>query len=168
MPKPFEFCPACATKLIDGEDDEEHHCPSCERTWYVNAAPTAGAVIFRDGRALITKRGTEPEKGKFDIPGGFLEPGEDPIQGLRREMREELQIEIDVSMDDFVHAVPHVYGDEGEFVLSLGFRARLSSGEPKAADDVADIKWVGPDEVDDVDFAWPHDRDIVRKALSDG
>lgn len=168
MPKPFDYCPACATKLIDGEDAEEHHCPSCERKWYVNAAPTAGAVIFRNGRVLITRRGSDPHKGKFDIPGGFLEPGEDPIDGLRRELREELQVEVDVSIDDVEQMVPHEYGEEGEWVLAIGFRARLASGEPTPGSDVAEAVWITPEQVDSVEFAWEHDRELVRKAFEHG
>lgn len=165
MPKPFHHCPACASKLVDGEEAEQHHCRSCGRTWYVNAAPTAGAAIFRDGRVLVTKRGTEPEKGKFDIPGGFLEPGEDPIDGLRRELREELQIEVDVSIDDVVQMIPHEYGDDGDWVLSIGFFARMVSGEITPGSDVEEAHWISEDQIDEIDFAWEHDRHLVRKAF---
>lgn len=167
MPKPFKFCPACATALIDGQEAEEHHCPSCERKWYVNAAPTVGAAILNDGRALITKRGSEPERGRFDIPGGFLEPGEHPIDGLRRELREELQVEVDVSMDDVMQMIPHEYGEEGEWVLAIGFKARLVSGEVTPGSDVAEAHWVTPEKLEQVDFAWEHDRELVRKVFED-
>lgn len=163
--KPFEFCPSCATELEDADDGAGKECPSCERRWYPNSSPTVGAAIVRDGRALITKRGREPEKGKFDIPGGFLEAGEEPLAGLRREIGEELGVEIDVSIDDVVQMETHRYGKDGGYVLAIGFFARMTSGEPTPADDVADIKWVSLGEVDDVDFAWEHDRELVRKAL---
>jgi ADP-ribose pyrophosphatase YjhB (NUDIX family) len=124
-------------------------------------------VIVEDGKALITKRGSEPEKGRFDVPGGFVEAGEDVLDGLRRELKEELDVEIDVSIDDVVQIVTHRYGDddEGGYVMAIGFFARLVSGEPTPADDVADIKWTSLDELDDLDFAWEHDRELVRKAL---
>lgn len=163
--KPFDFCPSCATKLEDVEDGAGKGCPNCGRKWYPNSAPTVGAAIVRDGEALITKRGRAPEKGKFDIPGGFLEAGEDALVGLRRELKEELGIEVDVSIDDVVQMETHTYGEEGGYVLAIGFFARLASGEPSPSDDVADIKWVTLDELDEVDFAWEHDRELVRKAL---
>jgi ADP-ribose pyrophosphatase YjhB (NUDIX family) len=163
--KPFEHCPACATKLKEPGEDEERECPLCGRTWYVNSAPTAGAVITNDGRALITERGIEPFKGKFDIPGGFLRPGENPIDGLKRELREELQVEVDVSIEDLVQMHTHEYGEEGEWVLALGFVARLVSGTPTAGSDVSSARWVSLDELDTVEFAWAHDRDLVRKVL---
>lgn len=167
MPKPFKFCPSCAAQLSDAGDEEERECPKCGRTWYVNAAPTAGAALLKDGRALITQRGIDPEKGKFDVPGGFLQPGEDPITALRREVHEELQVDIDVSMDDCLQMIPHEYGEEGELVLAIGFKARLVSGDPTPGSDVADARWVTLDEVDSIDFAWEHDRELVRKSLSD-
>ncbi|HET7483150.1 MAG TPA: NUDIX domain-containing protein [Actinomycetota bacterium] len=163
--KPFDFCPACSARLGKG-DDEGSKCPSCGRSWYRNSAPTAGCAIVVDGRALITQRAREPEKGRFDVPGGFLGPGEQVLDGLRREVQEELGVEIDVTIDDCVSMVAHTYGDEGDYVLALGFLARLRSGEPTAADDVAALAWISLDDIDDVDFAWEHDRELVRKALT--
>ena len=162
----FKFCPRCATSLEDPGNDSGARCPNCDKTWYHNAAPTAGCVIVRDGKALITKRGRPPEKGRFDIPGGFLEPDEDPVSGLEREVDEELGMTIEVSFDDFVHAVPHKYGEDGDWTLAMGFIVRQSSGEPEPADDVEEVRWVSLEDLDAVDFAWEHDRALVRKALS--
>ena len=165
--KPFVFCPADGTRLAAGED-EGLRCPSCGRSWYRNSAPTAGCAIVVGGKALITERGREPEKGRYDIPGGFLSAGEEILDGLRREVREELGVEIEVSVDDCASIVTHTYGDEGDYVLAIGFIARLVSGEPRAADDVAAIRWIEPTELDEVEFAWEHDRELVRKALEVG
>lgn len=163
--KPFVYCPACGRELKEPNDEGGAECESCGRSWYRNSAPTCGAAIVRDGRALLCVRAREPEKGRLDVPGGFLNGGEDPIEGLKREIREELGVEVDVSVSDCISMVPHRYGAEGDYVLALGFRARLRSGEPGASDDVADILWVGKDELDDLDFAWEHDRELVRHAL---
>lgn len=122
-------------------------------------------MIVSGGRALITKRGRDPEKGRYDVPGGFLQAGEDVFDGLRRELNEELGVEIDVTVDDCLQMAVHTYGDEDDYVLAIGFRARLLSGEPTANDDVAELKWVSLDEIDEIDFAWDHDRELVRRAL---
>lgn len=140
-------------------------CDSCGRSWYRNAAPTAGCAIVRDGKALVTTRAKEPEKGRLDVPGGFLRYDEDPIAGVKREVHEELGLDIDVSMSDCLQIVPHRYGAEGDYVLAIGFKARYVGGDPNPADDVAAVTWVGPDELEGLDFAWDHDRDLVRKAL---
>ena len=165
--KPFDYCPACAARLDDSGDDGALHCPACDRVWYRDSSPTAGAAIVHEGRALVTQRARDPEKGKFDVPGGFLRPGEHPVDGLKREIREELGVEIDTDIDQCISMVPHTYGPEGDFVLALGFRARLVSGDPSPADDVAAFRWVTTEDLGGLDFAWPHDRELIRRALDD-
>lgn len=166
MTEPFRFCPRCGGKLGDPGNDSGAHCTNCGKTWYHNASPTAGCVIVRDGKALVTKRARPPEEGRYDIPGGFLDPDEDPISALKREVEEELSMAVEVDYDDLVQAVPHRYGDNGDWVLALGFIARAVSGTPRPGDDVADVRWVAPNELDALDFAWEHDRELVRRALS--
>jgi NADH pyrophosphatase NudC (nudix superfamily) len=163
--KPFRFCPACGNALEHPDNEGGAQCPSCERSWYRNSAPTVGCVIVREGKALVTVRGREPEKGRLDVPGGFLMAGEHPVDGLKREVKEELGIEIDVDIGDCLSMVPHRYGKEGDFVLALGFAARFVSGEVTPTDDVKDVVWVGPDQLDELDWAWPHDRELVRMVL---
>jgi ADP-ribose pyrophosphatase YjhB (NUDIX family) len=163
--KPFRFCPACGTSIDEPKPEVGSTCPSCERTWYRNSSPTVGAVIVRDGKALVSRRGSDPHKGQLDSPGGFLEAGEDALEGLRREIREELGVEIDVSHDDFIAATVHPYGDEGDPVLAMSYAARLISGEPEPDDDVAEVLWVDEDELEGLDFAWEHNRVDTRRAL---
>jgi ADP-ribose pyrophosphatase YjhB (NUDIX family) len=117
-------------------------------------------------KALVTVRAREPYRGKVDVPGGFLEVGEHPVEGLKREVREELGLEIEVDPTPVLLA-PHTYGPEGVWALAIGFRARvLEGGTPDPADDVAEARWIGAEEVDGVDFAWEHDRGFVRAALA--
>ncbi|CAN5725726.1 NUDIX domain-containing protein [soil metagenome] len=163
--KPFDFCPACGTRFEEGAPDGGRQCSSCGRSWYLNPAPTAAGVLVRDGKALLAVRGQEPDKGRLDVPGGFVEIDESPVEAVRREMREELGIEVEVREDDYVQSAAHQYGEEGDWLLSMGFRVRLLSGDIAPADDVADVRWVSREELDDLDFAWPHDRELVRKVL---
>jgi 8-oxo-dGTP diphosphatase len=118
----------------------------------------------RDGKALVTVRAGEPEKGRVDVPGGFVEVGEHPARGLEREVREELGVEIEVEGNPVLLAT-HTYGPEGNWVLAISFLARIVDGEPSPADDVAEIRWVSAEEIDDLDFAWEHDRRLIRAAL---
>ena len=167
-PNPFRYCPVDGTPLDDPDGEGGTSCGTCGRSWYRNSSPVVGCVIVRDGRALCTVRGIEPHKGKLDVPGGFLLNGEHPIDGLKREIKEELGIEIDAEVGDCLQMAPHPYAHEEDFNLALGFRARWVSGEVSPADDVADVRWVDPAEVETLEFAWEHDRDLVRKALGDG
>jgi 8-oxo-dGTP diphosphatase len=84
-----------------------------------------------------------------------------------REAREELGVEIEVVRDPVMLAT-HTYGAEGDYVLAIGFRARIAAGEVRPTDDVAEVRWVSAGELDSLDFAWEHDREMVRAALEDG
>ena len=166
--EPFRFCPADGTELeAKGGESRGAACPTCGRSWYRSSAPAVGAAIVDGERVLVTVRGIEPEKGRLDLPGGFVEVGEHPRDALAREAREELGVEVEVEQRPMLLAV-HTYGPDGEYVLAMGFRVRIVSGEPNPADDVAKFRWVAADEIDGLDFAWEHDRRIARQALEDG
>lgn len=163
--EPYRYCPVDATALEkSGDSPTGMQCPECGRSWYRNPSPSTGCAIVENGRVLVTVRAGEPEKGRVDVPGGFLEPGEHPVDALVREVREELGIEIDDIVGPLVIAT-HTYGEDGPFVLALGFAARPAEGDPTPADDVASFRWVSADELDNLDFAWPHDRELVEISL---
>ena len=165
--EPYRFCPADGTKLEEPRRSGGVRCPLCGRSWYRNSAPSVGAAIVQDGKALVTVRAREPEKGRIDLPGGFLEVGEHPVDGLEREVREELGVEVEV-LGKPVLLATHTYGTDGAYVLAIGFGARIAEGEPHPSDDVAEIRWVSAEELGSLDFAWEHDRELVREALEGG
>lgn len=164
--EPFRFCPADGTRLEEPRPSGGARCPLCGRSWYRNSAPAVGAVILSGDRALVTVRAREPEKGRLDVPGGFLNVGEHPVDGLVREVREELGVEVEVSEPPILLAT-HTYGTDGPYVLAIGFKARIVEGEPAPTDDVAGIRWLSIEELDSADFAWEHDRRMVRAALEE-
>lgn len=161
---PYRYCPVDATPLETMEQPDGARCPACDRSWYRSPAPSTGCAIVENGRVLVTVRAGEPEKGRIDLPGGFLEPGEHPVDAVIREVREELGVEIGGIAGPLIMAT-HNYGEGGPFVLALGFAARLVDGDPKPADDVAEFRWATAGELDGLDFAWPHDRELAEIAL---
>ncbi|MGI8650584.1 MAG: NUDIX domain-containing protein [Rubrobacter sp.] len=161
---PFRFCPADGNRLGPPRPSGGVTCPICGRSFYRNSAPAVGAAIMENGKALVTVRARAPHKGMIDVPGGFIELGEHPVDALKREVMEELGVEIAVEWPPVMFA-PHRYGDDGVHALAIGFRARITSGIPSPSDDVADILHVTPDEVDSLDFAWEHDREFIRNAF---
>jgi ADP-ribose pyrophosphatase YjhB (NUDIX family) len=89
----FKYCPSCASENINFNVNI-FRCPDCNFSYYHNTAAATGCVISvpdRDSeRILFLVRGKEPSKGKLDLPGGFIDPGEGAIEGLYRELKEEL------------------------------------------------------------------------------
>jgi 8-oxo-dGTP diphosphatase len=108
-----------------------------------------GAAIIRRGRVLATRRTRPPEtRGLWELPGGKVEPGEDPGQALVREIREELGCEVRVTGE--LKGEQRV-GDG--FVLRV-MRAELVAGEPVPHEHDA-LRWLGPDRLDTIDWLAP-------------
>lgn len=137
-------CPRCRAAL---EGDETRlSCPACGSAYYANSAPTVcGLVEDADGRLLLGRRAIEPYLGMWDTLGGFLHEGEDVLDGLRRELREETGLEVEPV--SFLGAWGDRYGDGADAVhtLNLFWIVRATSGEPVPADDVAELAWFAPD-----------------------
>ena len=123
-------------------------CPECGFVGYANSQPTASAIVLDDtDRILLARRAGEPEAGKWDLPGGFLEEGEHPLEALVRELHEETGLEVDPL--ELVAIEMDVYGDgaDSPSTLNLYWTARVVSGEPEPADDVSALAWFAPNEL---------------------
>jgi ADP-ribose pyrophosphatase YjhB (NUDIX family) len=152
----WRFCPRCAAPIERGEENVT--CPECGFVAWANSAPAVQGLVERDGRLLLVRRAIEPGKGKWDIPGGFLQEGEHPHDALRRELREETGLAVEPR--EFLGAWIDPYEDR--FVLGLTYEAIAAPGEPQAADDVASIEWFAPDELPGADeFAFGSHPEVV-------
>ena len=94
------FCPFCQTRLIHKyvESRKRLYCSHCHIPIYENPVPaTAAILINKKKEILLVKRKVAPKKGKWSLPGGFIEIGETPEESCLRELSEEtnLQAEID-------------------------------------------------------------------------
>lgn len=115
-----------------------------------------GAAIFRDGKCLITRRSERMTHAlKWEFPGGKIEPGESPAEALRRELREELGLEIAVG-DHLGQGVGHL-GDRT--ILLDVYESEWVGGELTLSEH-HEYGWFGADEVSSLD--WPEaDRPIL-------
>lgn len=110
-----------------------------------------GGVVVRNGRALLIRRGGEPLKGQWSIPGGTLELGETIAAGVVRELREETGLEVQVLdlIEVFERISPPAGTADGRpqyhFVI-LDYLCAAPHGEPVAGSDVTDVAWAAEDE----------------------
>ncbi|MGI8421362.1 MAG: NUDIX hydrolase [Gaiellaceae bacterium] len=142
----WKHCPRCASAL-DG-DETRLECVSCGLVVYASSAPTANALCIDDrGRVLLVRRAREPFAGFWDIPGGFVEEGEDALAALHRELREETGLEVEPGA--YFGAWSDWYGDgpSAQATLNLVWLARLGPGEPVAADDVSELGWFAVEDL---------------------
>jgi 8-oxo-dGTP diphosphatase len=137
----WRVCPRCGNEL---EPRHGGHlgCAGCGSNYWANSAPAVQGLLVRDGRVLIGRRKIGPRKVHWDLPGGFLEEGEEPLDGLRREFLEETGIEIEPI--EWLGAFIDPY--DAQFVLGLTWLVR-GEGKPVAADDVEKLAWFGPGDL---------------------
>ena len=120
-----------------------------EQEMLQNMKDVTAAIILKENKVLIAQRApNEKMAGKWEFPGGKIEPGETPRQCLSREIKEEL--EVGVKVLDFFGESIYRY-DHGEIRL-LAYFCRWISGD-FTLHVHSRIKWVGRDELSSFDFA---------------
>jgi mutator protein MutT len=103
-----------------------------------------GAVIFEGASVLLAKRGQEPARGTWSLPGGAVELGEKVISALKREIREEIGIEIAVG--GLIRVLDRILYDEERRIryhyVIVDYWGWKVSGDPKPASDTSEICFV--------------------------
>ena len=126
--------------------------PKTKKTIHVVAA-----ILIQDGRLLATQRGYGPWKDWWEFPGGKVEQGEEPREALRREMQEELAVNIEAGK--LVASVEYDYPD---FHLSmLCFRCRVVADRLTLLEHEA-ARWLSQEELDAVRWL-PADVEVIRQ-----
>lgn len=106
-----------------------------------------GAVVVEDGRVVLVRRGHEPLKGHWSLPGGVLELGESLHSGLIREVREETGLMVEpVELIELLDRIHKDSGHEGEKVryhyVIADYLCRVVGGVLKAASDADEVRWI--------------------------
>ena len=102
-----------------------------------------GAVVVHEGRVLLVRRGNEPLKGHWTLPGGLLELGESIIDGVARETREETGLIVEPI--ELVELIDRIYREAARvryhYVIA-DYLCRVTGGELRAASDADAVRWV--------------------------
>jgi ADP-ribose pyrophosphatase YjhB (NUDIX family) len=102
-----------------------------------------GAVVVDRGRVVLIRRGTEPLKGQWSLPGGMLELGESLVAGVVREVREETGLAVEVV--ELVELLDRIHRDEDRvryhYVIA-DYLCRVTGGALEAASDADAVRWV--------------------------
>ncbi len=164
----FRFCPRCGVaRPLDNHNQSPLRCGGCGLTFFFNPTVAAAAFVTDPaGRLLLIRRAKDPSAGKLGVPGGFIDFGESAEEGLRREVREEVGIEINQLR--FLVSFPNTYfyRDVTYPVVDLYFTA--TAVNPEAArplDAVLGIEWRLPGEIPDEEVAVPSMRVALRSLL---
>ena len=159
-----KYCPRCGSNGFPQKSRHFFLCDGCGFRFHINAATAvAGIVTDNAGRILLIRRARDPGKGKFSVPGGFVDAGETAEAALVREMREEVNLQL-VAFE-FLCSYPNPYTYHGVVfpVVDLIFVGKTLSLEPlTASEEVAEYSLLKPQDIDLDEVAFPS----IRHALT--
>jgi NAD+ diphosphatase len=135
------FCGRCGTPTEHHERELARVCPRCGAHYYPRITPAVIMLVEREGRVLLARR-AGLQRPFFSVLAGFVEPGETLEETVRREVREEVGIEVDD---------PRYFGSQPwpfPSQLMIGFTARWAGGEIQIDDaELAEADWYAPDDL---------------------
>jgi ADP-ribose pyrophosphatase len=140
----FRFCPQCGTPAAS-PGAVPFRCSNCDFAFFFGPVTAVGAILCdRRGEVLLIQRARNPGKGKYGLPGGFVDRGETALEAARREIDEEVGLQIERL--DFLTTLPNQYTYRGltAAVLDIFFTARVESFDSVDHDqrEVAGL-WIG-------------------------
>ncbi len=161
----FPYCPHCGTPYAAESmpaEGEHQYCSHCGTTVFHNPHPAAGALIFNEqDEVLLARRSVEPRKGDWDVPGGFVDWGEEPMDAVVRELKEEAGV--DFTPTGLVGAYHGWYETDGLTISAIGiYYTGTIRGTPIPADDVAEYRWFPVDALPP-NLAFDH----IQRAITD-
>ena len=151
------FCGRCATPTVESPGERARKCPQCGLLAFPRLAPAVIMLIERDdGRALLARNAMFPS-GMFSCLAGFVEPGETLENAVRREVREEVSIE--VGEVDYRGSQPWPFPHQ----LMIGFGGRYVSGEITVDEtEIVEAHWFTPEEAP----AFPSNMSIASRLIN--
>jgi ADP-ribose pyrophosphatase YjhB (NUDIX family) len=161
----FTHCPRCGKNHYVFDGSKSFTCADCGLVWFMNPAPAVAAILeLPNGDIILSRRKFEPRAGTFDLPGGFVDPLESAEDAVRREIKEELNL--DVNEMHFLASFPneYVYKNISYFTCDLAFVCPIQSIEKmKADDDVSQAVVIKPQNINFEEISFPSIVNILRK-----
>jgi len=148
--KVIKYCPKCGSHQFLFEGERSFKCQDCTFHFFINSsAAVAGVIINTDGEILLTVRAFEPRQGYYDLPGGFVDPMESAEEALVREIKEELNL--DVEQLEYLGSFPneYVFSNYSVYTTDFGFLCQVSDfSNIHVKDDISGYKFIKPDVID--------------------
>lgn len=139
------FCQVCGHPMTDrlAFGHVRRVCPECGYIHFNDPKVAAVILIEHEHRVLLVHRAMDPERGKWALPAGYIDDGENPSEAAKREVREETGLNIEITR------LLDVQGGSGTFGASIViiYAAVVTGGAAQPQDDVSALLWYGKDDV---------------------
>lgn len=148
----FKFCPSCAATHFTFPENRRFVCADCGFTYYHNIAAAVAVIFTFENAILFAVRNVAPDKGKWDLPGGFIDPNETAEAAACREIQEELGITILPDALQYVTTAPntYLYKNVPYRTLDIFYEYSIESDQItiRAKDEIQQLIWVQRNEID--------------------
>ena len=163
--KVLKYCPKCGSHRFMPSGDRSLKCGACGFHYFINSSAAVAALVTdHQNRLMLVTRGVEPDYGKLDLPGGFIDPMETAEEAVKRELKEELGLK--VTKLDYLFSAPNEYefSDFKVFTLDMAFRVDVETIDNlKAMDDILDYRFYAEEELNYDDIPAPSINRFVRR-----
>ncbi len=147
----IRFCPACGAPVEWREAFGRPRpvCPACGRIHLFDPKVAAAVLVEDRGRVLLVRRSSEPFRGTWTLPAGFVDAGEDPRVAAERECLEETGLQVRATrLLDVIAGKEHVRGAS----IVIVYQAEVLGGALQASDDAEAAAFYSPEELPELGF----------------
>lgn len=144
------FCPHCGRELTTQwyDNKERPYCEECDSIIFQRPIPCADVAVVNGSQVLLIKRKEPPNAGKWGLPGGVIEVGEQPDIAAARELKEETNIDVDPSdltlLDGYALTISETWYNIGFiYVVSKD----TTSGTPTPGPDTKEVQFWSLEEL---------------------
>lgn len=161
----LKYCPKCASPEFKTSGERSLKCDSCGFHYFINSAAAVAALLTDEhGKLMLVTRGVEPNYGKLDLPGGFIDPLETAENAVQRELFEELGLKVKTM--EYLGSAPneYVFSEFTVFTLDMAFKVTAESVvNLKPMDDILDYKFFTEEELNYDDIPAPSIKQFVKE-----
>lgn len=156
----FSYCPVCGGRLetskLKANEPSRLVCSTCDYIFYLDPKVVACAILENEGKILLLKRAINPQKGKWVMPGGYVDRGEEVHAAAIRETEEECGLKI--RLQDLVG----VYSYPGRLAVVVVYEAQYISGSLIQGDESLEASWFSPGRIPWDDLAFQSTKDALK------
>ncbi len=162
----IKFCPRCKTNFKKIKENLLV-CGSCSFNFYIDPQPTNAVILInKKGEILLVKRKTDPKRGWWDLPGGFVDPNETIEQSMHREIKEELGIEVK-NLEYFTSTSDiYFFNDFYRPTIAAIFIAKVDNQKIEPSDDAEEAIFFAPKKIPFEKIAFPSLAEVLKEFIS--
>lgn len=167
--KVLKYCPKCGSLKFNKSGERSLKCEVCGFHMFINAsAAVAALIVDKSKKLMLVTRGIEPNYGKLDLPGGFIDPGETAENAVKRELSEELGLKVKSLKYLQSGSNEYIFSDYSVFTLDMAFKVEAESLDGlNPMDDILAYKFYSEKEMNYKDIPAPSIKNFVKNYFKD-